>query len=66
MSASRMRSFFMAWMLTLLVVFYALPAYSMYSWALIGLSATAAAICIRRGLKNSANIAVSFRSSARG
>ena len=44
MSATRMQSCFAAWMLTLVVVFYALPAYNMYSWALIGISASLAVL----------------------
>ncbi len=44
MSAQRMQACFGAWILTLTVVFYALPQFSMYSWATIGLSAAAAVL----------------------
>jgi diguanylate cyclase (GGDEF)-like protein/PAS domain S-box-containing protein len=44
MSVTRMQSCFAAWILTLTVVFYCLPAYSMYTWAAIGLSAAAAVL----------------------
>ncbi|XVU27669.1 putative bifunctional diguanylate cyclase/phosphodiesterase [Actinoplanes sp. CA-054009] len=41
MSAARMQMCFAAWVAALTVVFYALPEYSMYSWAAIGLSGAA-------------------------
>ncbi|WP_250030710.1 putative bifunctional diguanylate cyclase/phosphodiesterase [Paractinoplanes maris] len=44
MSAKRMQACFGAWILALTVVFYALPEYSMYSWATIGLSGAAAVL----------------------
>ena len=44
MSAARMQSCVGAWIVALTVVFYALPAYSMYTWAAIGLSAAAAVV----------------------
>ncbi|WP_249998074.1 bifunctional diguanylate cyclase/phosphodiesterase [Actinoplanes sp. M2I2] len=41
MSAKRMQACFGAWVVTLTIVFYVLPQYSMYTWATIGLSAAA-------------------------
>ncbi|WP_213010120.1 putative bifunctional diguanylate cyclase/phosphodiesterase, partial [Paractinoplanes toevensis] len=44
MSATRMQSCFGAWIIALTALFYVFPAYSMYSWAAIGLSAAAAVL----------------------
>jgi diguanylate cyclase (GGDEF)-like protein/PAS domain S-box-containing protein len=44
MSAPRMQSCFVAWIVTLLVLFYTLPEFSMYSWAAIGLSSAVAVV----------------------
>ncbi|MGX6600581.1 putative bifunctional diguanylate cyclase/phosphodiesterase [Micromonosporaceae bacterium Da 78-11] len=44
MSSTRMQFCFGGWILALTVVFYGLPAYSMYSWAAIGLSAAVAVL----------------------
>jgi diguanylate cyclase (GGDEF)-like protein/PAS domain S-box-containing protein len=41
MSAARAQSCLAAWIVALCAVFYAFPDFSMYSWAAIGLSATA-------------------------
>ena len=44
MSHARMQFCFAGWIVALTAVFYLLPAYSMYSWAAIGLSAAAAVL----------------------
>ena len=44
MSAIRLQACFGVWVLALTTVFYTLPAYGMYSWAAIGLSAAAAVL----------------------
>jgi diguanylate cyclase (GGDEF)-like protein/PAS domain S-box-containing protein len=44
MSPSRIQSCFAAWIVTLTVLFYAVPAISMYTWAAIGLSAAIAVL----------------------
>ncbi|WP_433303075.1 putative bifunctional diguanylate cyclase/phosphodiesterase [Actinoplanes sp. CA-030573] len=44
MSPTRLQSCFAALVVVLAVVFYTLPAYSMYSWAAIGLSAAVAVV----------------------
>ncbi|GAB2588265.1 hypothetical protein Aab01nite_48980 [Paractinoplanes abujensis] len=41
MSAKRIQACFGAWVVALTVVFYTLPQFSMYTWATIGLSASA-------------------------
>ncbi len=49
MSAARLQAWFGAWIVALTTVFYVLPAYSMYSWAAIGLSGSIAVLVgIRR------------------
>jgi diguanylate cyclase (GGDEF)-like protein/PAS domain S-box-containing protein len=44
MSPARMQALLGAWIVTLLAIFYALPGLSMYSWAVIGLSAAVAVL----------------------
>src|SRR3954462_710512 len=43
-AAARLQSGFAGWMVALLAVFYCFPAFSMFSWAAIGLSAAAAVL----------------------
>ena len=44
MSSTRLQSCFAAWVVLLTILFYSIPAISMYTWAAIGLSAAGAVI----------------------